>query len=77
MGAEGNKRIPEGVRDLLAGAYGPGPNTGGGGFSVPETGWEDDMLTPTGYPPPTQQPTRPTAHTAHSQHCGHTALPPG
>ena len=35
------------------------------------------MLTPTGYPPPTQQPTWPTAHTAHSQHCGHTALPPG
>jgi len=33
----------------------------------------DDMLTPTGYPPPArQQPTRPTAHTAHSQHCGHT-----
>jgi len=28
---------------------------------------DDDMLTPTGYPPPTQQPTRPTAHTAHSQ----------
>jgi len=29
---------------------------------------DDDMLTPTGYPPPlpTQQPTRPTAHTAHS-----------
>jgi len=25
---------------------------------------EDDMLTPTGYLPPTQQPTRPTAHTA-------------
>jgi len=28
---------------------------------------DDDMLTPTGYPPtPTQQPTWPTAHTAHS-----------
>jgi len=39
---------------------------------------DDDMLTPTGYPPPpTQQPTWPTAHTALSQHCGHTALPPG
>jgi len=37
----------------------------------------DDMLTPTGYPSPTQQPIRPTARTAHSQHCGHTALPPG
>jgi len=35
------------------------------------------MLTPTGYPPPTQQPIWPTVHTAHSQHCGHTALPPG
>ena len=39
--------------------------------------FNDDMLTPTGYPPPTQQPARPTAHTAHSQHCRHTALPPG
>ena len=41
---------------------------------------DDDMLTPTGHPPPTpptQQPTRSTAHTAPSQHCGHTALPPG
>jgi len=36
-----------------------------------------DMLTPTGYSPPIQQPIWPTAHTAHSQHCGHTALPPG
>jgi len=42
-------------------------------------GGADDMLTPTGYPPPppTQQPARPIAHTAHSQHCRHTALPPG
>ena len=38
---------------------------------------DDDMLTPTRYPPLTQQPARPTAHTAHSQHCRHTALPPG
>ena len=38
---------------------------------------DDDMLTPTGYSPPTQQPRWPTAHTPHSQHCGHTALPPG
>jgi len=38
---------------------------------------DDDMLTPTGYPPPTQRPTRPIAHTAHSQPCGHTALPAG
>ena len=27
------------------------------------TGNDDGMLTPTGYPPPTQQPARPTAHT--------------
>ena len=40
---------------------------------------DDDMLTPTGHPPPspTQQPTWLTAHTAHRQHCSHTALPPG
>jgi len=44
----------------------------GGGLVVVD---DDDMLTPTGYPPHTQQPTWPTAHTAHSQHCGHTALP--
>jgi len=41
------------------------------------------MLTPTGYPPPTQQPPGPTAHTAHSQQpalCGarrpHRSTPP-
>ena len=39
-------------------------------------GDDDDMLTPTGYSPPTQQPIWPTANTAHNQHCGHTALPP-
>jgi len=38
---------------------------------------DDDILTPTEYSPPTQQPIWPTAHTAHSQHCGHTVLPPG
>jgi len=38
---------------------------------------QDDMLTPTGYSPPAQQPIWPTAHTAHSQHCSHTALPSG
>jgi len=38
---------------------------------------DDDMLTPTGYSPATQQPIWPTAHPAHSQHCGHNALPPG
>jgi len=38
---------------------------------------DDDMPTPTGYSPHTQQPIWPTAHTAHSQHCSHTALPPG
>jgi len=36
----------------------------------------DDMLTPTGYPPPPPTHTAADmAHSAHSQHCGHTALP--
>jgi len=63
------------------------PEIVGTGGRAPESGLlydydglallDDDMLTPTGYSPPTQQPIWPTAHTAHSQHCGHTALPPG
>jgi len=59
----------------------PSARTRGGGeditadavlLTVPLGEFDNDMLTPTGYPPPspTQRPIWPTAHIAHSQHMG-------